>query len=36
MTQDFYNPYEQAVVDQTTKDIMKAGAKGDIAAEQEI
>lgn len=32
MTQDFYNPYEQAVVDQTTKDIMKAGAKGDIAA----
>jgi hypothetical protein len=32
MTQDFYDPYEQAVVDQTTKDIMKAGAKSDIAA----
>jgi hypothetical protein len=32
MTQDFYDPYEQAVVDQTTRDVMKAGAKQDIAA----
>ena len=32
MTQDFYDPYEQAVVDQVTKDVMKAGAKRDIAA----
>ena len=32
MTQDFYNPFEQAVIDQTTKDIMKQGAKADISA----
>jgi len=32
MTQQFYDPYEQAVVDQTRKDIMEAGAKEDIAA----
>jgi len=32
MTQDFYNPYEQQVIDQTRKDIMEQGAKGDIAA----
>ena len=32
MTQQFYDPYEQAVVDQTRKDIMEAGAKQDIAA----
>ena len=32
MTQQFYDPYEQAVVEQTRKDIMEAGAKEDIAA----
>ena len=32
MTQDFYDPYEQQVIDQTRKDIMEQGAKGDIAA----
>ena len=32
MTQQFYNPYEDAVVQQTIEDVMKAGDKQDIAA----
>ena len=32
MTQQFYNPYEDAVVQQTIDDVMKAGDKQDIAA----
>ena len=32
MTQQFYNPYEDAVVQQTIEDVMKAGEKQDIAA----
>ena len=31
MTQQFYNPYEDAVVQQTIEDVMKAGDKQDIA-----
>jgi hypothetical protein len=32
MTQQFVDPFEQAVVDQTRKDILEAGAKRDIQA----
>ena len=32
MTQQFLDPFEQAVVDQTRKDILEAGAKRDIQA----
>jgi len=32
MTQQFYNPYEDQVVQQTIDDVMKAGDKQDIAA----
>ena len=32
MTQQFYNPYEDAVVQQTIDDVLKAGDKQDIAA----
>ena len=32
MTQQFYNPYEDRVVQQTIDDVMKAGDKQDIAA----
>ena len=32
MTQQYFNPYEDAVVQQTIEDIMKAGDKQDIAA----
>ena len=32
MTQQFYNPYEDAVVQQTIEDVMKAGDKQDIAS----
>ena len=32
MTGDFYNPYEDQVVQQTIDDVMKAGDKQDIAA----
>ena len=32
MTQQFYNPYEDAVVQQTIEDVMKAGDQQDIAA----
>ena len=32
MTEQFYNPYENAVVQQTIDDVMKAGDKQDIAA----
>jgi len=32
MIQQFQNPYEQAVVDQVTKDVMEAGEKQDILA----
>ena len=32
MTEQFYNPYEDAVVQQTIDDLMKAGEKQDIAA----
>ena len=32
MTQQFYNPYEDAVVQQTIEDVIKAGDKQDIAA----
>ena len=32
MTNQFYNPYEDAVVDQVTKDLFKQYDKGDIAA----
>ena len=32
MTQQFLDPFEQAVVDQTRKDILEAGAKQDIQA----
>ena len=32
MTQQFYNPYENQVVQQTIDDVMKAGDKQDIAA----
>ena len=32
MTQQFYNPFEDAVVQQTIEDVMKAGDKQDIAA----
>ena len=32
MTDQFYNPYEDAVVDQVSKDIFKQYDKGDIAA----
>mgnify|MGYP003135287611 CR=1 FL=1 len=31
MTQQFYNPFEDAVVQQTIEDVMKAGDKQDIA-----
>jgi len=31
MTQQFYNPFEDAVVQQTIEDVMKAGDKEDIA-----
>lgn len=32
MTQQFYNPFEQAVVDKTVQDVMEAGEKQDIAS----
>ena len=32
MTQQFYNPFEQAVVDKTIQDVMEAGEKQDIAS----
>jgi len=32
MTEQFYNPYEDAVVQQTINDVMKAGEQQDIAA----
>jgi len=32
MTQQFYNPYEDAVVQQTIEDVMEAGDKQDIAS----
>ena len=32
MTEQFYNPYEDAVVQQTIDDVMKAGDKQDMAA----
>ena len=32
MTQQFYNPFEDAVVQQTIEDVMKAGEQQDIAA----
>ena len=32
MTEQFYNPYEDAVVQQTIDDVMKAGEQQDIAA----
>ena len=32
MTQQFYNPYEDAVVQQTIDDVMKAGDKQDISS----
>lgn len=32
MTQGFYNPFEEAVIDQTRRDVLEAGAKEDIRA----